>query len=402
VADETQRPDEAGLFTMEAIPAGVKLQGEVWASAAASDVWESLRRLNGAEATLGRYRRGDYGLVRLVVESPPPTTTPPASTSGATVGADPGPSTLDRFALWLVSDARLADESGVATPTAQALAQELGRLLGGGHEIADGGDVDGAGQGSDRRSAGDHKLTVVRSFLATGRRDSWSQSLGRPLDSRIVVAAGSVVEFACDPPVGARRLNAVLDRGLGGLCAEGFGRAVLLPHADRAVPATAAPAPRAAPTKPGGDPDGWADFRRQAWTEWLARAAVVLASDPNVRRKYIPAAAANASAQLGSLREAARTLAKDNDSVARWLVATRESGEGAKEAKEVWSAAARDNVEKLASPRPTAVAWAKRVRDQIVRADGLAVPDDLGGADPAVVAAALLGECLIHSGREAR
>jgi CRISPR-associated protein Csx10 len=296
IDDVSQRPLDDGLFTVEAIPAGTKLRSEIWATDAVDEKqWHDLAaHLNSlVSPALGRYRRGDYGLVRLT------------ATVQAVAQADI-PVQLDangRFAVWLTSDAYLVDSFGVASPTANSLRDELAERL----------DCP--------------ELEVASSFVSVIRRDSWTNKKHLPRDSATCLRAGSVVVFRLNHGVtiDPTRWGDVCRRGIGGLCVEGFGRMRLLsyPITQGRPGALATVAPQKLGDATVNADTKWRELRLAIWRDALLNAAAVVATEASAQDNLISPGVKKNKSQLGNLREAARLLASDHKAVQRWCTAAK-------------------------------------------------------------------------------
>jgi len=370
IDDATQRPDTDGLYTFEAIPAGTLLRFTLEAEpgAVSDQEWQQmLAALDDSEQSLGRYRGGDYGKVHFAV-----TDDAGVSDASSEATSEDSADSLPRFDVWLISDAHLVDECGMDDPTAERLATALGGLLG-------------------------TSVTVVSAQVSVSRRDSWTATRTLPRPSRICLAAGSVVRLSADPPVAAEELQAALDRGVGSSRVEGFGRLRLLTtFPDKAVPAQVE---AAAPAKAGPAPDdeAWQTFTRLAWEREIRGQIRQLSSVEKNRRTII--GTSKKKAQRGTLREAARMLARDERAVARWLDATRSDEQKSQE----WGADVLERLTTIAHPTAGGAGWAGRLAGLLNGLDEreglLPVPADLAGLSPATLAAALIGECLAQQGR---
>lgn len=351
IDDQAQRPLADGLFTIEAIPAGIDLESEVWVSEEVSrDEREALEALEGTTVTLGRYRRGDYGTVRITVT--PMTATVPAGDA------------LGEFSVALTSDCYLVDPHGLPVPTVAQLAKELSRRLG-------------------------VQVTARQAVVSVSRRDSWSATTALPRTTFPCLGAGSSVEFTAAPAVSRADLQSVLDRGLGSRTVEGFGRAVVLDlpnHLTVTQPVGAGP-DAAAPAPEPEDP-AWRDLRAEAWRREIVARLRGAASRPEVRRTILGEVT---NSQRGTLRRAAGLLITDRDAVARWLSATRSD----EHKTERWGGTQLTRIEQwvVASDNQT---WRKRLAQLVNDNDKVSatVPGDLGGVSPRVVAATFLTECL--------
>lgn len=365
VNDDSQRPDEDGLYTFEAIPARTRLRCVVRASSEVSDdEWDRVLSLAEDQA-FGRYRRSDFGAARLSVAT------------GAVEPAATG--TLTEAAIWLTSDTCLHDELGLPDPTAAAVARELAANLGVRTEVLE-----------------DSLVRVVR-------RESWTMTQTLPRDSRVCLAAGSVVRVRFASAVPAADLQRVLVRGLGALRGEGFGQArTLSSDVDlRAVPASVDLARTAANAEAPPTDDPWRSFVRSAWQDAILQARLVASADDDLRNTLVGQATSNAA--RGTLREAARQLPENSGSVDRWLDSLG-SGDGHR--RNEWGAEALDLIADIGSAkrrpsgteskgRPTRLAaLLNRYRNASVT-----IPNNLGGASDQLVAQALIEACLSQAAR---
>jgi CRISPR-associated protein Csx10 len=376
IDDDSQRPLDAGLYTFQAIPAGVRLASEVRIDAPVDDVtWSRVLAVAGAQS-LGRYRFGDYGQVNIEVNDL--SGRDESSADGELVGG---------FDVWLTSDTYLINEDGIPTPTAAELAVQL----------------------SDR--LGVHLQADPASLTTVVRRESWTRARSLPRETRVCLAGGSVVRLRFDGlPLSAEVVDAALAEGTGALRVEGFGQLRRL----SAVPVVATRVDvDGASLGDSSDvptPDAeavnayWKRYRRLAWEAEILRRVRVIAADPQVRSRY--AGVSTGKAQRGTLRKAAHALTRDKGSVQRWLHATQADSGKVNEWGEVSLAA----IEKIAVASDDG--WAARVaevlnghgRGQAATDTGVSsmpeIPIDLGGARPQWVAAALLAECLSQRGRD--
>ncbi|HBX81086.1 MAG: RAMP superfamily CRISPR-associated protein [Propionibacteriaceae bacterium] len=359
ISDDTQRPDADGFYTFEAIPAGVILRAEVWGSEELSAAeWQTILRLPAAHS-LGRYRRGDFGAVHLTVAA-----------AGATeVGAE----SVDTLDLWLTSDAYVLDQFGNADPTLAGLAAALGAAL-------------------------STKVTphAEKALLSVVRRESWTATQALPRLSLPCVAGGSVARFTIATARPLADIEAALRGGIGERRTEGFGQVRLLTS-----PPTRMIAKRPDTVQPEAvassdtAPVGFDSLLRSAWRAELRRRIQLMAGNPTTRRAV--AGPKVTTSQLGALRESARQLPTDADSVARWVTATRfkEGSDGN------WGKSL-DHIVKVGGKAPQGE-WASRIAAELNALDKTspAVPSDLGGVPPQDVAVAYLCEVLAEASRDA-
>ena len=367
IDDATQRPTENGLYTFEAIPAGTRLQCLLAASAEAvtENEWAQLLALNGSDQSFGRYRTGDFGQARVEV-------------ADAAVPGDPTSGMVDQFEVWLTSDAHLIDDLGLPDPTAGRLASELSARL-------------------------NSALRVDNALVSVARRDSWTTTGALPRASRVCLAAGSVVRLSVEGGVTIGQLADALAEGVGEGRVEGFGQLRLLnDFPTAALPEsvdTAGTESRDRSAEDALDTDSdWSGFVRLAWQQEIGRQVCLLAAVAPIRLAIV--GKSPSKAQRGTLREAARMLIRDNQSVARWLDATHSDG-GKSDA---WGKDALHLLATMAHPKDGRKAWAARLAGQLnawgTKEGLLPIPDNLAGLDPAPVAAAMISECLAQQGRQ--
>lgn len=355
IDDASQRPGNNGLYTFQAIPAGTVLECEIRATdAVTSEEWAGIHRLDGTEQTVGRYRRGDYGLVELSFGEAKQDT--PHKASGR----------VRDVTLVLDSDAYVTDDLGLPNPTAQGIADDLSSRLGTGVE-------------------------VVKALVSVNRRDSWSGLRALPRTTRACLAAGSVIALRTADPVDAPALAEIVDSGIGGYRGEGLGRIRLtsdLPtqaretEVDQMLELSSASTPT---------DEAWLQFTRLAWQQEIDQMIRLAAVQDEFRQGCIPAGLSRS--QRGTLREAARSLLADQQAVSRWLEATR----GHEGKSRQWGAKSLQQIENLATPSPD---WARRLANALndaLKEQGFlesSLPADLGGAASERVAASLLSEML--------
>lgn len=360
ITDATGRPDDNGFYTFETVPAGTVLQSVVRASDALNDAeWGEILKLNDTDQTFGRYRKGDFGLARVRVQE-------------ATDTAVPEGSSCTDALLWLRSDAYLLDETGFPTPSAAAVAAEFAHRLG-------------------------VTVTAVaqNNLVRVVRRDSWTTSQTLPRDSRVCLAAGSVVVLRFDPPVDAARLRQATLSGIGALRTEGFGECEILP-AELPLKAALGALEKASSSSRVGATSGaeWAEFRRRAWQRTLTDLVRGAAANPELRTTLAGSNTTNAA--RGTLREAARLLRRDNEGVSRWLAATKATAK-----KDVWGSKALEEISRIGTPGRDEDSWRSKlatVLKERTRTD-LTIPADLAGLPPAAIAAALIESCLAQQSR---
>lgn len=367
ITDETGRPDENGFYTFETIPAGTVLQAIVRASdVLTDDEWRDMLALDDTEQTFGRYRRGDFGLARVrVTDSGRPTTAADSSVRAEAV-------------VWLRSDTYLLDEAGIPSPSSGAVAAEVAARLG---------------------------VTVTtdeNNLVRVVRRDSWTTSHTLPRDSRVCLAAGSVIPLRFDPPVEQHRLDQLTVSGVGALRSEGFGECEFLPAELPLAALTGTLTPPAEPAESGGDlagpsgvgADDWARFHQLAWQRTLTDLVRSAAANPDLRTALVGLRTTKAA--RGTLREAARLLRRDDQAVRRWLEATNATSK-----KDNWGTDALELIDRIGGQRNDKDAWRRELATILQEHSGtnLSVVPDLAGLLPRTVAAALIGSCLAQQAR---
>lgn len=360
VDDATQRPDEDGLYTSEAIPAGTRLRCVIRASAEVTD--EEWRRILAlpAEQEFGRYRRSDFGAARVQVSA------------GEREPLREG--TLTEAAVWLTSDACLLDDCGVPDPTANRLASEVADRLGVGVGVGD------------------------RSSIKVSRRESWTMNQTLPRDTRVVISAGSVVHLMFESAVAAAELDRVLRLGVGTLRTEGLGQARLVPPDEQFnARQSAKPESDERDDDEVADPpdEAWQDFVSLAWRETLAEACLAASADPQLRNLLAGANTSNAT--RGSLREAARQLVDNGRSIDRWI---NSLGTGSR--RDAWGDASLDQIADVGSPGQRGSHSQEERLASVLNKSGslpVTIPDDLAGVPPQQVAQSLLEACLSQVAR---
>jgi CRISPR-associated protein Csx10 len=331
IDDEEQRAGgDAGVYTIEALPAGTELEGilrmrvEVFAALAAAarasgrgeEWWSAL----AGQHALGRSRKDDYGLVDVQVigvftELEPAVASPRES----------------RLHVWCRSDVVLRDDLLAAAPTAVALGGELARLL---------------GLTQLRPAAG-------RTHTRVTRIDSWHTRWVLPRPSLIALAAGSVVEFEVTGNIDPVRLREVELVGVGERRAEGLGDVtfndVLLDRervecsavGERTPPQAKAVAP---------DPDE-AELAYACLIEecaWRSMLQAEAAANAALLLEKLHWAESPPTSQLGALRTALRGPQLPGSGAAlEWLGRLRQ----VKNRRDLWPPAALDELERLLSER---------------------------------------------------
>ena len=199
IQDDVQHPttDVGGVYSYEAIAAGTKLQAELRLRRVLSDAlgkkkkqwWHSL---NG-ENRLGQSKKDDYGAISLIVGEP-------VSLPETCNITDP------KLTVWLLSDVLLRDERLRPTASIEALAKELGQVL---------------GVTVKQGKAEEGKLSLI---ARQHRIDSWQVRWGLPRPSLVGLTAGTCIMFTVDKLPDSSRIAQVQASGIGERRAEGFGQ----------------------------------------------------------------------------------------------------------------------------------------------------------------------------------
>lgn len=312
IDDASQRPTAAvgGVFTLEAIDAGVRLRGEVrvrdgLARELAERDREWWRRLAGT-VTLGRSKKDDYGLAELSIGAPEP------------VPVRAAPNSRGReIVLWLVSDALLFDDNLRPATGVEAVLREVSSRLG----VAV--SVRRPERADDRRR---HAFARVR------RTESWQTRWNLPRPSLVGIAGGSVFALVAERDLTAAELEKLEIEGIGERRAEGFGRVrvnhplVTDPVAEWSLGSLPSPSPT---EEEGASPplvEASREFEvarfleRVTWRNAIAERAMLVADRASEllrwKREGYPT-----MSQLGALRDAVAWLrsAADAAAVATWL-----------------------------------------------------------------------------------
>jgi CRISPR-associated protein Csx10 len=288
VDDDQQRPSDAGgVYTYEAIGAvderqPVRLRSEVRLRKSLTDRlpadWTA--RLS-RPVVLGRSKKDDYGEV--TIEAGQAASLPLSATGG------------NELIVWVLSDLLLRDERLRPAPTAEALAQELGRRLGTTLTM----------RKSDKRLG---EMVRVR------RLDTWHVGWGLPRPSLVAMQAGSCVVFTADKTIDSSQLHEIEASGVGERTAEGYGQ-VCFNDPLIARPTTSAKGgevvnqnnQHARPTAPL-DSDTLAHanlLEAVVWKQFIRRAALAIAADQAQRQgvlKWDVSHDRPPMSQLGGLR----------------------------------------------------------------------------------------------------
>ncbi len=204
IKDEIQRPSEevGGLYSYEAIPAGLTFHAELRVSAAVNQElsknnpnWHDL--LTG-KTRIGQSKKDQYGGVKITVDSPPnPANTQTPKSQDISSG--------DPLYVWFLSDVLMRGDR--LNPTlnpddfTQALAKELGVSL----------------------HLREHP-SCFSMMLRQRRTESWQVRWGLPRPSLLGWQAGSCLVYTVEGNLDPNKLKQVAIRGIGDRRAEGYGQ----------------------------------------------------------------------------------------------------------------------------------------------------------------------------------
>lgn len=192
VEDLRQKPtsDVGGVFTYEAIPAGMRLRTELWVRTGLVDPAALVRATDTIDLTIGRAKKAGYGAVTLRLLGP----------AGAAPPADPEP--RDKMTLYCASDILLPSAPTLNGSSPAAVLAAAIRPL-----------------------AGDD-VRIVGGEVRTGRTEGWVARWGLPRSSYVLVRAGSCLVLETSTKLDAAR---VVREGLGARRGEGFGHVLIDP-----------------------------------------------------------------------------------------------------------------------------------------------------------------------------
>lgn len=340
IDDASQRPTAAvgGVFTLEAIDAGVRLRAEVRVRAGLARELERLdhgwwRHLVGS-TTLGRSKKDDYGLVELRVDAPEPL---PVHSAPPDRGRE--------IVLWLVSDTLLLDEELRPATGVEALLREVSSRLGVAMSVR-------RSEGTDDRRR--HLFVRIR------RTDTWQAQWNLPRPSLVGMAGGSVFAFVAERPVSPDELARLEIEGVGERRAEGFGR-VRVNHplvtdaiADWSLQARSQKSPTSAGTVAPLLSEDSSEFHvarfleRAAWRAAIAEHSMLVA-DRAPEQLLWKSDGRPTMSQLSALRDAIAQLRSDADAtaVARWI----ERIEGNERRRRSWPSGSLDILRRLVDDR---------------------------------------------------
>ncbi len=208
IADAKQRPtaDVGGIYTYEAIPAGLTFRLEV----RVRDYLTPKIAVNPLEKFLkteisiqiGRTKKDDYGNVKLkqLTSEKIPQPNQPQSQTDETLN------------VWLLSDLLLRDSRLRPTTDPQVLSNELATKLGVNLTLLE-SPIEG--------------LPIIDrlvAFARSSRTESWQTKWGLPRPSLVGLSAGTVLQFKVTGTIQASSLKSLEISGLGERTAEGYGQ----------------------------------------------------------------------------------------------------------------------------------------------------------------------------------
>ncbi|MGQ0838156.1 RAMP superfamily CRISPR-associated protein [Actinokineospora sp.] len=280
VTEHTGRPtgEDGGVFTVEAIPAGRVLRGELRLApqvrrdldVALGSGWQT--RLAG-QARIGAASKSEYGRVRVEVGAPADVAAPPVPT--------------DKFTVWALADVLVRDSRLRLSGRVEDVVAAVGACLGA-------------------------RVERVESQTRTGRTESWQGSWRLPRPSLVGLAAGSCLLLrVAQGPVDPARWRALVSAGIGERRGEGFGQvavdADLLSRPSVTIAGTAQD-PETAPSPPAVS--GELSERDRTYLDVVTRAALrrvlvrrVAEDDSDARHRLTAALRSVSRSQRGAVRE---------------------------------------------------------------------------------------------------
>lgn len=330
INDSSQRPvsAEGGVYSIEALQRGQVLRGEVRARPRDSaTVEQALRSLIGQPLRLGRAKKDDYGLARIM----------DVGTPGAPRPSQPG----SQLVVWCLSDVLLSGLSLGAAATRESLRGAVAALVG----------LE-AGQLRDPAVAGGLRKDAIR----TKRIDDWHAGWGLPRPSLVGIAAGSCVVYEFAPEVPAPdpiALGIRAAEGIGERRAEGYGEIALNPPllmrtslTSQAAAAGDVPVTTSSATLGGATLQFARTVERDTWRRLILDAVARKAVDPTFRKKYFGLSPQVSMSQIGGMRSAFLRMLSSGKSepVLTWLRTQKLRAEAGRAA---WGHTARSEITKL-------------------------------------------------------
>jgi CRISPR-associated protein Csx10 len=310
VKDDVQRPSEdvVGVFSREAIAAGIKMRGEIrLKKSIAETLGEKWHEKLSGNVRLGTSRKDDYGLTELEILNEP------GDISSQTLL---NPNAPNELTVYLLSDVLLRDaslrQSNLVEDLAEAICQKMN---------------EGVTDTNEKVC-----LTKKDSITQVRRIESWHQEWGFPRPTLIAMAAGSCVVFEdTNRKLDLEKLKQIEIEGIGERRGEGYGQVRFNPPLlTRAINGWL-PDNIDKKDEPLDDlPDSLVahDFIKQieetVWREELQIAVLKVAADSN-KRIYIFGLDIEGKmppmSQLSGLRSVISRLYKDEDKslVLSWL-----------------------------------------------------------------------------------
>lgn len=348
VDDDTQRPEEAAVYSIQSIAPGNKFIAYLTANRDdLGGVWDNIR--------LGTAKRSEYGAVSVRAEK-----------QGSNTAPSGRPTKGNELTLWLVSDALILDDKLRLSPTAEALRKELEAKL-----------------GVTLKSCSDGKL--LKTSARQTRVDSWQTRWALPRPSLVGLAAGSYLTFEVEGDVSDDRLRKIEAEGIGERTAEGFGRIIFNPHFSTSDSgAYTKMKPKASTGSESVENTCLTDedkpfictLQKIALRSMISNAALQYAGDKNNRKKALGIDGGKPNnSQLGALRMWAMRLADDKSNVVEWEANVKkwlESLEKRNATKELWP------VSSLEKPKSLLLGGVEvwKHLDADINWDSIAVTDD--------------------------
>jgi CRISPR-associated protein Csx10 len=352
VEDKYQRPttDVGGVFSREAIAAGMVLRGEIRIKSPqiTQKLFEELSKTENQTVRLGTSRKDDYGLAELKVFK----TEGIKDKSGPEKqDSEPTPETLT---VYFESDVLLRDENLRQTNLVEDLSKVLGEELG------------------VTLNKAEAEKGKISSLIQTRRIESWHEGWGFPRPTLIAMAAGSCVVLKADENLDVNKLKELEAKGIGERCGEGYGRIRFNPPLLTQPINTWSPADK--PVKEGrsnqdnqnSEPLSEDSFVKQieetVWREELKVAALKFANEWKNRvtafgfdhKEDKPK-----MSQIGGLRSVISRLRGNSDDdkkiVLEWLKHLEETPNR----KDKWTADALRNIKELIDDKHLSVVWKK-------------------------------------------
>lgn len=310
IDDDLQRPHEdvGGVYTIEAIPAGLRYAGMLRVRCEADErpmlVQRLCAALSGLSLRLGASRNSDYGLVRIVAAQETPLVAAAACSNVLVLVA---------ASDLVLRDARDTPRADAATWYAALREAALE------HPVA-----------WDDHVVAPSNLAELGRYVMPRRIDGWNTRHRAPRTTLMAIGAGSVLRVELKKPLPQAFLDALAQAGLGERRAEGYGELVVDPpwldpgvatYAQELVTVDAAAAAVGEASR--HDDNLLENLTKRAWRDWIAARAeeCAFADGEFVKRELGWDTKDPDNAQLAALLDHVRSLRVTAD-VARlrdWL-----------------------------------------------------------------------------------